>query len=469
MRRRPPWSPVRIGSRLIRRLVAAQIVALLTAILAIPATAPGLAMAVGLAGDDSYGVIAPFVLEDKALAVAAPGVLANDTAGPGESLCIVGPPTSSTQGGTVSLAQDGSFTYTSPADYAGADTFTYGVAAVGVGGSCPVGADDTAVVSLTVTQVNDAPTAQRVGDCAGGVTVSEDSGEYEAPCLTLDPGPPNESSQELSSWLIQAESTLGFASGPTITAAGDLVFRPLANDSGTATLSVRGRDNGGTANGGADTSAAVEITITVSPVPDAPVAVPDTFGALKDRTLNIGSPGVLLNDTDADGDPLTATLVSSPVHGALTLAANGSFSYTPAVGFVGADAFSYRASDGGLSSATRVVSITVSAVPQPTPTPLVSLPPTAEPTVEPSFEVTAEPTVEPTESLDPSASAAASAPPRSPAPSPTAGPRPSPSSGGPGLPLLLVGVLFLVLLVFGGAYYVPRWIRSQRGEPLDPE
>lgn len=469
MRRRPPWSPVRIGSRLIRRLAAAQIVALLAASLAISVVAPGLALGgvVVVARDDSYGLGVPFVLEDATFAMAAPGVLANDGE-PGDDLCVVGAPTSSTQGGAVSVAQDGSFAYTSPADFVGADTFTYRVAAL-AGGSCPLVEDSTAVVTLTVTQVNDPPTVQKVGDCAGGVTVSEDSGEYQGACLTLDPGPPNESSQELSSWLIQAESTLGFATGPTITAGGDLVFRPLANASGTATLSVRGRDNGGTANGGADTSAPVEITITVSPVPDAPVAAPDSFGALKDRTLNIGSPGVLVNDTDADGDALTATLVSSPVHGALTLAANGSFSYTPAIGFVGADAFSYRASDGGLSSATRVVSITVSAVPQPTPTPLVSVTPTAEPTVEPSFEVTAEPTVEPVESLDPSASAAASALPASPAPSPTAAPRPATSSGGPGLPLLLVGVLFLVLLVFGAAYYVPRWIRSQRGEPVDPE
>jgi len=48
---------------------------------------------------------------------------------------------------------------------------------------------------------------------------------------------------------------------------------------------------------------------------------------------------VLANDTDADGDPLTAVLVTSAMHGTLALNADGSFSYTPAAGFSGADSF----------------------------------------------------------------------------------------------------------------------------------
>jgi len=62
---------------------------------------------------------------------------------------------------------------------------------------------------------------------------------------------------------------------------------------------------------------------------------------------------VLGNDTDADGDPLTAIVVSAPAHGALTLNANGGFSYTPAANYNGPDSFTYRANDGSLTRTSR--------------------------------------------------------------------------------------------------------------------
>jgi VCBS repeat-containing protein len=68
------------------------------------------------------------------------------------------------------------------------------------------------------------------------------------------------------------------------------------------------------------------------------------------------------NDTDPDGDPLTAVLVTGPSHGSLTVNANGSFSYTPGANYAGSDAFSYRASDGPLTSNVATVTLTVTAV-----------------------------------------------------------------------------------------------------------
>ncbi len=68
---------------------------------------------------------------------------------------------------------------------------------------------------------------------------------------------------------------------------------------------------------------------------------------------------VLANDTDADGDALTATLAEGPQHGQLTFAADGSFVYKPNAGFVGQDAFSYRASDGFFASGPTLVTINV--------------------------------------------------------------------------------------------------------------
>jgi len=71
------------------------------------------------------------------------------------------------------------------------------------------------------------------------------------------------------------------------------------------------------------------------------------------------------NDTDADGDSLTAALVSGPSHGALSLKSDGSFVYTPTNRYNGADSFTYRASDGTSASNTATVTLTVSAVAHP--------------------------------------------------------------------------------------------------------
>ncbi len=409
------------------------------------------------------------MLEDETFRVPAPGVLHNDAPAAGDVPCVAAPTTAN--GGTVSLLADGSFSYQPPLDYAGPDSFTYRIVPPGDVASCA--SSTSAVVSLTVTAVNDRPAIGLVGDCAGGVAVDEDAGDYAGAdgCVALDPGPANEGGQELAELLVETSGDVAFQTGPTVTLDGVLLFRPAANDFGTATVSIRGRDNGGTANGGADLSSAIELTISVSAVADAPVAAADAFGALRDRTLNIGAPGVLANDSDADGGALTAILVSSPVHGVLLLGANGSFSYTPDAGYVGADAFSYRATDGALSSATRIVTLTVTALPVPSPTPVVSLPPSTAPTLEPSVEVTPEPTLEVPESFDPEASVEVTLPPPSASTGPEATPEPDPTadSSGPSLPLLLVAVLFGALLVFAAAYYVPRWLEARRGDPLDPE
>jgi hypothetical protein len=81
------------------------------------------------------------------------------------------------------------------------------------------------------------------------------------------------------------------------------------------------------------------------------------FGAV----LNVPAPGVLANDTDPEGQPLTAQLVSPAANGTVTLNGNGSFLYVPAGGFSGSDGFTYRAFDGAQLSNVATVSITVGA------------------------------------------------------------------------------------------------------------
>jgi len=100
-----------------------------------------------------------------------------------------------------------------------------------------------------------------------------------------------------------------------------------------------------TANDGDSDEAMV--TITVTPVNDAPVAVNDAHSANEDTTLNVAAPGVLANDSDAEGDPFTAAQVTGPTNGTLSLLPNGSFTYTPGTNFNGVDSFTYQAQGPG--------------------------------------------------------------------------------------------------------------------------
>ncbi|MGZ8217517.1 Ig-like domain-containing protein [Methylomagnum sp.] len=91
-----------------------------------------------------------------------------------------------------------------------------------------------------------------------------------------------------------------------------------------------------------------------------PAAVEDSHVAEEDTTLTVAAPGVLGNDTDPQNDPLTAVLVSDVAHGTLALNGDGSFIYTPAPNYHGADSFTYKARDGGQhDSGVTTVAITV--------------------------------------------------------------------------------------------------------------
>jgi hypothetical protein len=90
----------------------------------------------------------------------------------------------------------------------------------------------------------------------------------------------------------------------------------------------------------------------------APIATDDAYNATMSTLLNGSS--VLANDTDAESDPLTAALVAGPTHAsAFTFNTDGTFAYTPANGYQGADTFTYVANDDALDSNTATVTITI--------------------------------------------------------------------------------------------------------------
>lgn len=96
----------------------------------------------------------------------------------------------------------------------------------------------------------------------------------------------------------------------------------------------------------------------------APTANADAYATAYATALNVPTAGVLGNDTDPNLQALTAQLVTNPTNGVVALNANGSFTYTPNAGFSGADSFTYRASDGTLTSSPATVTINVGARPK---------------------------------------------------------------------------------------------------------
>jgi VCBS repeat-containing protein len=137
----------------------------------------------------------------------------------------------------------------------------------------------------------------------------------------------------------------------TLNANGSFAYTPNAGFSGTDTFTYRAND------GAADSNTAT-VTITVNQGNDPPAAKDDTYALTRGNTLSVpAASGVLTNDTDPNGDNLTARLVTGPSVGTLTLNPDGSFAYTkPKKGFQGVT-FVYEASDsnGGTDRATVTI------------------------------------------------------------------------------------------------------------------
>src|SRR5262249_2400066 len=121
-----------------------------------------------------------------------------------------------------------------------------------------------------------------------------------------------------------------------LNADGSFTYTPDANYNGADSFSYRAND--GSADSNVATHSISQGEVNNPPLPPFPAA------ASYDVTPVNGN--VLANDSDVDGDPLNAILVSGPAHGSLALNADGSFTYTPDTNYNGADSFSYKANDG---------------------------------------------------------------------------------------------------------------------------
>ncbi|OFV79498.1 MAG: hypothetical protein A2Y78_06360 [Acidobacteria bacterium RBG_13_68_16] len=149
-----------------------------------------------------------------------------------------------------------------------------------------------------------------------------------------------------------ASLVAGTAAGAlTLNAAGSFTYIPNANFNGTDSFTYR-------AFAGAVGSNVATVTITVAAVNDAAVANADAYATDQGVLLTVAGPGVLGNDSDVDGDPLTAVKLTDPASGTLTWGPNdGSFTYTNAA--AGTYTFTYAANDGTVNSASATVTITV--------------------------------------------------------------------------------------------------------------
>lgn len=220
------------------------------------------------------------------------------------------------------------------------------------------GLNDTASVAVTVSDVNETPITSGIPN----VTVSEDSPSVSVDLTAAFSDVETPSSGLTYSVVGNSNPTL-FSGTPIGSGKLLLNFAPDAN--GNATITVRATDPGGQF---VNTSFAV----TVTPVADAPTSQADTYVVVGEKLVVPPAAGVLANDSDADGDSLSALLVTGPDNGSLVLLSNGGFTYTPDEEFVGIDSFVYQPFDGTATGPPRTVALNVTRVIAPPPPPAES-------------------------------------------------------------------------------------------------
>jgi VCBS repeat-containing protein len=260
--------------------------------------------------------------------------------------------------GSVAVDANGAVVYTPPTNtFTGTTSFTYRL-------FDGVATSNTATVNLTVNANNTAPVA--VNDSYStfqGIAVTSHYADLAVPGVLA-----NDTDVDLNGGNVGMKAVL--VTGPTaaqgtltLNPDGTFVFTPNPAFFGNASFTYKVNDGSRDSNTATVTIAVVQTNL------NPPVAVNDTYSVNNNGTLTVAGPGVLANDTDADGNPLTAVALANPNNqvigpnnGTLTLLSNGSFTYVPRPYFNGTDTFQYRAFDGAFFSNVATVTITVNAV-----------------------------------------------------------------------------------------------------------
>ena len=137
----------------------------------------------------------------------------------------------------------------------------------------------------------------------------------------------------------------------TLHSDGSFSYMPSAGFVGADSFDYNVTENGVTS------VATASITVT----DNAPVATNYYNSVMHDKTLSVTNAayGLLQNAWDPDGDSLQAIEISGPTHGSVVLNSDGTFSYTPNVGYAGSDSFMYEVSDGAMTSNMATATITM--------------------------------------------------------------------------------------------------------------
>ena len=291
------------------------------------------------AANDSYGTA-----HNTPLVVPPPGVLGNDSANGGGTMTAVLDTTVSVAAGTLALSPTGGFTYTPATGFSGPATFTYHATNTN-------GPGNIATVTIAVAAATPPPTA--VADSYATA--------FNTALTVAAPGVlGNDNANGGGTMTAVLNTTVSAAAGTlSLGATGGFTYTPTSGFSGAATFTYHVTN----ANGASNIATA---TITVA-APPPPTAVNDSYGTPYQTLLTVAAPGVLGNDASNGGGAMTAQVVATAANGALALAANGSFTYTPNAGFSGGDSFTYRATNSGGPGNTATVTISVGAPAGPPP------------------------------------------------------------------------------------------------------